>query len=98
MVRSKRGLSAQDRVKKVLCSPLFHELHTQAAAGERNPFSKVRVVEGDLEMPNLGLSSADRELLAAEVDVIIHSAASLNLDAHIQQALRCGVKVLGALF
>jgi hypothetical protein len=29
LVRSKKGLSAQQRVEKFLCGPLFHELHQQ---------------------------------------------------------------------
>ncbi len=90
LVRSKKGLSAQQRVHKLLSGPLFHQLHKQAAAGGLNVFSKVRVVEGDMDLPGLGLSDAYREELMAEVQVIIHSAANLTLDAHIQDALRCG--------
>jgi hypothetical protein len=29
LVRSKKGLSAQQRVEQLLCGPLFHELHQQ---------------------------------------------------------------------
>jgi fatty acyl-CoA reductase len=89
-VRSKRGLSVQQRVHKLLCGPLFQQLHKQVAAGGPNVFSKVRAVEGDMDLPGLGLSDADREELVREVQVVIHGAASLTLDAHIQDALRCG--------
>lgn len=88
LVRPKRDLSARDRVQKLLCGPLFHRLHDKALAGSVNPFAKVCVVEGDIEHPELGMSAADRQQLLAEVDVIIHSAANLTLDAHIQQAIR----------
>lgn len=87
-MRPKRSLSAHDRMNKVLCGPLFHELHKQAASGGPNVFSKVHVVEGDLEQPGIGLSAADRQMLVSDVDIIMHSAASLNLDAHIQHVLR----------
>jgi hypothetical protein len=89
LVRGKRNLSAHERVQKLLCGPLFHKLHAEAAAGGRNPFSKVQGVEGDMELPELGLSPADKRLLLSEVDVVIHAAASLTLNAHIQDALRC---------
>lgn len=89
LVRGKRNLSANERVQKLLCGPLFHKLHAEAAAGGRNPFSKVHGVEGDMEMLGLGLSAADKQLLLSEVDIVVHSAASLTLDAHIQDALRC---------
>jgi fatty acyl-CoA reductase len=88
LVRSKKGLTAQQRVHKLLCGPLFHQLHKQVAAGRPNVFSKVRVVEGDMDLPGLGLSDTHRELLLTEATVVIHSAASLTLDAHIQDALR----------
>jgi fatty acyl-CoA reductase len=88
LVRGKKNVTAQQRVQKVLCGPLFHRLHTEADAGGRIPFSKVQGVEGDMELPDLGLSSEDRKMLVSSVDVIIHSAASLTLDAHIQDALK----------
>jgi fatty acyl-CoA reductase len=84
LVKGKNNVTAQQRVQKVLCGPLFHELHTEAAAGGRNLVSKVQGVEGDMELPGLGLSTADRQMLVSDVDVIIHSAADLTLDAHIQ--------------
>lgn len=89
LVRGKKQHTPQQRVERLLSGPLFHMLHEQAAApGGRNPFCKVQAVEGDMELPGLGLSDADRQLLIDEVDVVIHSAACLTLDAHIQNALR----------
>lgn len=88
LVRSKKNLSANERIQKLLCGPLFHKLHAEAAAGGRNPFHKVQGVEGDTDLPGLGLSPADKQLLLSEVDVVIHSAANLTLDAHIQDALK----------
>lgn len=40
LVRGKKGLTAQQRVQKLLCGPLFHELHKQVSMctrGARNP-------------------------------------------------------------
>lgn len=88
LVRAKKGMTAQQRVAKLLAGPLFSELHKQVASGGPNPFSKVKVVAGDMELPGLGLSATDREALLAEVEVVVHSAASLTLDAHIHDALR----------
>jgi hypothetical protein len=36
----------------------------------------------------MGLSAEDRGTLMTHVNVVIHSAASLTLDAHIQKALK----------
>jgi hypothetical protein len=39
LVRGKKGLTAQQRVQKLLCGPLFHELHKQVCrcSIERHP-------------------------------------------------------------
>jgi hypothetical protein len=73
---------------QLLCSPLCNMLHKEAANGGRNVFSKVAAVEGDMHLPGLGLSEEAAELLASEVQVVIHCAASLELDAPIQKTLR----------
>ncbi|MFF3940987.1 SDR family oxidoreductase [Streptomyces phaeofaciens] len=39
---------------------------------------RVREVTADLNAPGLGLSAAERSSLAAEVDVVVHSAAATN--------------------
>lgn len=94
LVRPKKGYSAHQRVAKLLSGPLFSDLHQPLLSSggvggpNPNPFSKLKVVAGDMELPDLGLSAADREQLMAEVEVVVHSAASLTLDAHIQDALR----------
>jgi thioester reductase-like protein len=88
LVRRRGAHTAHERVCKLLCSPLFHVLHEQAAAGGFNPFAKVRVIEGDLDHPGLGLSESDRQLVVSQVDFILHCAADLALESHIQRTLR----------
>uniref|UniRef100_A0A383W7M2 Fatty acyl-CoA reductase n=1 Tax=Tetradesmus obliquus TaxID=3088 RepID=A0A383W7M2_TETOB len=88
LARGKKQLSAAQRVDKLLCSALFNMLHEEAAAGGCNVFSKVAAVEGDMNAPGLGLSEQDTAALAGEVQVVIHCAASLELDAPIQKTLR----------
>lgn len=88
LVRGKRSSTVFERVEKLLCGPLFSLLHKEAASGGRQVFHRVKVVDGDLSLPGLGLSGADRELLVNEVDTVIHCAANLALDARIQDTLR----------
>lgn len=87
LVRGKRTQTAQQRVEKLLLDGLFHMLHKQVAAGGSNVFLKVQAVEGDLCMPNLGLSDADAAMLRSEVQHVIHCAANIELDADIQRSL-----------
>lgn len=49
--------------------------------------SKVVAIAGDITMTNLGLSAADRQLLADRVSIVIHAAATIRFDAPIKQAV-----------
>lgn len=88
LVRGKKNVSAAKRVQDLLCTPLFNLLHQDILAGKRNPFSRVHTVEGDLTKPGLGLSHQDLRLLRSNVNIVLHCAALVELEAHVQQALR----------
>lgn len=49
--------------------------------------SKIRPVIGDLTADELGLSASDLEIVTNEVNVIINSAASINFEDPIKEAL-----------
>ena len=87
-VRGKKHLTAAQRVKKMLCLPLFHLLHDDARHGIRNVFDKVQAVEGDLTLPGLGLSAEDAAAVRREVNVIVHCAADIELDAPVHKTLK----------
>lgn len=72
----------------MLCCPLFSRLHQQAINGNRNVFSKVKAIPGDLSQPGLGVTEADAAIIQSSVDIIIHCAANVVLDADIQGTLR----------
>ncbi|WIA39152.1 hypothetical protein OEZ86_005280 [Tetradesmus obliquus] len=84
LVRGKRGTSSQERIAKVLRSGLFHLVRDDPKL-----LSKVVVAEGDLNSEQLGLSEATMQQLLEQVDIIIHSAASIGLEADVQATLRC---------
>lgn len=88
LVRARKNVSAAKRVQDLLCSPLFNMLHQDILSGKRNPFSRVHPVEGDLTKPGLGLSHQDLRLLRANVSVVLHCGALIELDADVQKTLR----------
>lgn len=49
--------------------------------------SKIIPIEGDLVVEGLGLSKEDRDRIINEVDIIINSAASVNFDDPLKEAL-----------
>ncbi|KAF8065751.1 fatty acyl-CoA reductase [Scenedesmus sp. PABB004] len=81
LVRDKRGKSADERVAELLASPLFHLVPPADRAC-------VTAVRGDLLAPGLGLGRGDAAQLRAEVTVVIHCAANIELDAEVHKTLR----------
>lgn len=61
---------------------------------EENPDAPKKVVplEGDVNMEKLGLSEIDKEHIISEVSVVIHSAATLRLEAKLKDAINMNVK------
>ena len=49
--------------------------------------SKIIPIQGDLIVEGLGLSPEDLELIVNSVDIIINSAASVNFDDPLKDAL-----------
>ena len=93
LIRASRDRSAAARFEKdVLGSAAFRKLRE----GRGEDFAdyvagKVRVLEGDVHAPSLGLGEEDLAELAREVDVVIHSAASVVFDAPLDAAVESNV-------
>lgn len=49
--------------------------------------ARIKPIAGDLVLPNLGLSPEDRAMLVDDLDIIINSAASINFDDHLHEAI-----------
>ena len=54
--------------------------------------TKIIPVEGDISLPNLGISSSDLELLAENVSVVFHSAATVRFNEELRSAVNVNVK------
>ncbi|WP_052230342.1 SDR family oxidoreductase [Streptomyces sp. CT34] len=70
----------------------FFELTGAPAALITELPKRLRVVETDLSRPRIGLSSADFQRLADELDVIWHSAGNINLDDDLVKLRRVNVE------
>ncbi len=82
LVRAKRGVAPEERLRSILELPLY--------VGLTN-LSKIKLVEGDVSLPGIGLSPADSALLCQQVHVVIHSAATLKFDEELKCALSLNV-------
>jgi HAD superfamily hydrolase (TIGR01490 family) len=93
LVRPSRDKSAADRFEKdVLQSAAFRKLR-ESMGDEFEDYvaGKVRILEGDVHAPALGLGEEDLAELSREVDTVIHSAASVVFDAPLDAAVDSNV-------
>jgi HAD superfamily hydrolase (TIGR01490 family) len=100
LVRPSRGKSAAERFEKdVLGAAAFRGLREELGDDfEERVSTKVRVLEGDVHASSLGLGEKDLAELSREVDVAIHSAASVIFDAPLDAAVDSNVRgTLGLL-
>lgn len=55
-------------------------------------FDKIEIIQGDCELPMLGISAPDLERLRQEVTVILHFAATVRFNEHIKKATWLNVR------
>src|SRR5439155_17573398 len=53
---------------------------------------KVAVVDGDITEPNLGLSEAEAEKVAKDIDVLINSSGRVTFNPPLESALKTNVE------
>jgi alcohol-forming fatty acyl-CoA reductase len=94
LIRASRDKSAASRFEKdVLGSAAFSRLREQRGDAFGDYVAeKVRVLEGDVHAPSLGLAEEDLLELSREVSVVIHSAASVVFDAPLDAAMDSNVR------
>ncbi|KRK03475.1 uncharacterized protein Dyak_GE24582, isoform B [Drosophila yakuba] len=88
LIRAKRGVPIQDRITTWAKDPVFEVLlRTKPDALQR-----VCPIEGDCLDPDLGISQSDRRILIAEVQVVIHGAATVRFDEALHLSLAINVR------
>ena len=80
LLRSKQGCSSSNRLHSMLYNKPF-SFHLN---NDKQCFEKVQAIDGDITIPDLGLSPEDRELLINNVDIVFHLAASVKFNAPLR--------------
>ncbi|XP_073965108.1 fatty acyl-CoA reductase wat-like [Choristoneura fumiferana] len=88
LMRGKKGHSAQERLARIFQDPVYDTLH------KCNPDFPKRVVavEGDITKIRLGISDPDWKMLADQVTVIFHVAATTTFDEPLRVATLTNVR------
>lgn len=81
LMRPKKGKAIQERLEEITKNAVFATLLEQTSA---DIFKKLIPVAGDVGEENLGLSPADRQTLVSNINVVIHSAATLDFQASLK--------------
>ncbi|CAH2056239.1 unnamed protein product, partial [Iphiclides podalirius] len=90
LMRPKKGKDISDRLEEFPSNPVFEKLlETQS----KDIFKKLVPVSGDVGQDELGLSPTDRSLLIENVNVVIHSAATLDFGDNLRPTVK--INVLG---
>lgn len=81
LMRPKKGKEIHERLEDITKNSVFSVLLEQTSA---DIFNKLVAVSGDVGEENLGLSTADRTMLINNINVVIHSAATLDFQASLK--------------
>jgi len=82
LVRPQRSADVAQRLSRVAAANLFDDVRQS----EPKQLGKLVPIAGDLSLPGLGISDADRARLANDCSVMIHSAASVQFNDPIKVA------------
>jgi len=96
MVRRGSGTDSETRFwKSVVTSPPFDPLRERHGGSEGLADflrRKVRVVDGDITEPNLGLSEDEAERVGKDIDVLINSSGRVTFNPPLESALKTNVE------
>ncbi|ETN62444.1 hypothetical protein AND_005868 [Anopheles darlingi] len=90
LMRPKKGKSVQERLQDLTKNSVFEQLLQSQSA---DIFKKLIPVAGDVGEDFLGLSQADQEVIIANTNVVIHSAATLDFQATLRPTVN--INLLG---
>ncbi|CAH3872363.1 unnamed protein product [Pieris brassicae] len=88
LLRGKRGLTIQERLKTLLELPVFSRVYREKAKF----CDKIEPIVGDVSQDGLGISPEDRVTLINEVSYVFHSAASIKFIEPLHDLLNVNVK------
>ncbi|KAJ0182950.1 hypothetical protein K1T71_000926 [Dendrolimus kikuchii] len=90
LMRPKKGKEISQRLEEFAKNPVFETLLETTSP---EIFNKLIPVAGDVGEDNLGLSDQDRQTIIENVNVVIHSAATLDFEENLKPTVK--INLLG---
>ncbi|XP_053674488.1 fatty acyl-CoA reductase wat-like [Anopheles nili] len=89
LLRSKKGVNPQDRLKALLKKEAVFVNFPQ----QPNLYlDKLKVIEGDVSKPGLAIGNDDLDYVVKNAHIIIHSAADVRFDESLKEAVETNVR------
>lgn len=82
IIRNKCGNDFEQRKRDYTKHIVFSHLNEQRPSA----IDKIKIIEGDLEVTELGMSASDRKLIADNASIVFHSAADVRFDRPLRVA------------
>ncbi|XP_057334726.1 fatty acyl-CoA reductase 1-like [Microplitis mediator] len=83
LMRPKKGISIDNRVRQLLSLPLYDRLRKERPSA----IDKVVPIEGDTMKEGLGIPDFERKVLIERVSIVFHVAASVRFDDPLKAAV-----------
>ncbi|OWR51076.1 hypothetical protein KGM_211700 [Danaus plexippus plexippus] len=93
LMRPKKGKEIADRLQEFPGNPVFEHLLQNTS---KDIFNKLVPISGDVGVENLGINDNDRQILIDEVNIVIHSAATLDFEENLRPTVK--INVLGTRY
>ncbi|KAK9293754.1 hypothetical protein QLX08_011382 [Tetragonisca angustula] len=89
LLRPKKNQTIEERFKKLINDPVFEFIKAEYGS---SIFSKLHPVQGDVSLPDLGLSLKDRIMLVDKVNIVFHVAATVTFKQPLDDAVDTNTK------
>ncbi|KAF7404779.1 hypothetical protein HZH66_003685 [Vespula vulgaris] len=84
LIRPKKGKQINERLEELTQNSVFDRLREE---NKTELFKKLIAISGDIGEDNLGLSNEDRSQLIENVQIVVHSAATLDFEVSLKNAV-----------
>ncbi|XP_017856195.1 PREDICTED: putative fatty acyl-CoA reductase CG5065 [Drosophila arizonae] len=87
LIRTKKGKDAHARIEDLFNDPVFAKMK------QANPKYRcqITIISGDCSLPGLGISPNEREIIKENVNIVLHSAATVRFDEKLKMAIAINV-------
>lgn len=89
LMRAKKGKNVKERLQELQQNSVFDRFKELQLESR---FSKIVAIEGDVGLEHLGISPADRETLIENVNVVFHSAATLDFFQSLKETTNINLR------